>query len=84
MGAHTGLPWVMTLKQEIEKTLSRQGVPEGDLRWLLTRCDDTLSWPEDWSDWQEASTRQLAKDVLDFNEEFPGILSDDVLPPTPG
>ncbi len=47
-----------------------------DLHWLRLRCEDTLVYH---GELQQASMGQLVKDIEAFSEEFPGVLSPDLL-----
>ncbi|MDC3960699.1 hypothetical protein [Polyangium jinanense] len=51
--------------------------PALDIEWLIARCDDTLVRYE--GHWQQASYRQLTKDVANFADEFPGMLPQELV-----
>ncbi|WP_224245274.1 hypothetical protein [Hyalangium gracile] len=71
--------WVKQVAKVLEELNARPVTPAGDLEWLLSRCDQTLGWPEHQLDWEQASARQLIKDLADFDEEFRGLLPQEVL-----
>jgi len=58
----------------LEKT---PGAPRGDAEWLRIRCDDTLLGGDEY--WCKLSLRELEKDVVNFNTEFPGLLAPDLV-----
>lgn len=66
---------VERLRDRLLQLEQQDGVPLGDIGWLRLRCDDTLGYD---ADWQEASFRQLRKDVSNFIDEFPGVLAEEI------
>jgi hypothetical protein len=71
------IEWVRAIRDRLEEMLSKPVMTAtGDIRWLILRCNDTLGYTERL---QEPSARQLVKDLMDFDEEHPGVLADDIL-----
>jgi hypothetical protein len=69
--------WARELRAHLVALSREPGRPALDIAWLIARCDDTLVRYE--SDWQQASYRQLTKDVANFADRFPGMLSHELV-----
>jgi hypothetical protein len=70
--------WVAAVMAALEVAAKRPGAPLLDIEWLVLRCRDTLEYRNDW---QEASAKQLVRDLEAFSSENPGELSEDLLGP---
>ncbi len=67
---------VRLLETRLRALLESTDAPQVDIEWLQLRCKDTLGFTDEW---QQASLRQLQKDVSDFAERFPGLLPSSLL-----
>ena len=70
------LLWVGRVRHELTQLLEVADAPVLDVGWLIKRCDDTFLYPPDL---QKASVAQLVKDLAEFEVEFPGRLSSELL-----
>lgn len=65
------IAWVTRLRAILRAAHSATNAPVLDIEWLLLRCDDTL---RSSSEHTVQSARQLARDLAEFDAEFPGIV----------
>jgi hypothetical protein len=75
--SETLILWAKRLQRALTEA-NIPGAPTLDLEWLLLRCDDTLKYSG--ADFCESAT-QLMADAKDFLEEFPGVISGDLVAP---
>lgn len=76
MSSDRRIEWVIKVRDSLRQLLAEPNVPDLDIGWLLTRCEDTLRYSERL---QAPSAQQLVKDLRAFDEEFPGILPKELL-----
>jgi hypothetical protein len=64
--------WLGRLENALHRILVASDEAELDAQWLLHRVQDTQGFV---GQYRQASLRQLAMDVWDFDKEFPGRLA---------
>ena len=70
--------WLDELEMFLMRSLGEEGTPVFDVRWFLLRVKDTKDYRGQIRD---ASFRDLSKDLVGLDEEYPSFLPAHLLAP---